>query len=365
VLAALAVLVTVALALRPQAVTAHTDDTFSFTSNAYSVNEGESAFITIKRTNGSAAEDHIVRLTFGQAGDTALIGSQYLVQNQAFSPISKPFPAGETSVAVQITALSTATTNDRSFTVTLSLPATDDGTLGSPTTATVTIHDNDGPQPATITSLVPASGPTTGGTPVQINGSGFTGTDCNPTGGIAVEFGGIDAQSCQVNGAGTVITAFSPAQGAGTVDVVVNNGNGPSIANPVTANDFTYVTPSTPVVSSVTPASGSIGTVVRIAGAGFVPGAQVFFGLRPATTVVVQSASIIDATAPDPLDPTRPLTVRVIVQVGGLSSPDSAGDSFTYATVGVTGLSPDSGPPGTVVTITAHRPSASGTRSQR
>jgi|GEM_PF-823195 len=92
-----------------------------------------------------------------------------------------------------------------------------------------------------ITSLNPSSGPAAGGTVVQINGFGFTGT----TGAAGVMFGAANATSYTVN-SNTLITAVAPP-GSGSVRVrVVNN----SQTSPDTAaDDFTYSANPVPTLS--------------------------------------------------------------------------------------------------------------------
>jgi hypothetical protein len=93
-----------------------------------------------------------------------------------------------------------------------------------------------------VTSLSPATGPTTGGTSVVITGSNFTGA-------TGVAFGGVAATSFTVNSA-TQITAVDPAGAtAGEVDVRVTAPGGTSTIS--TSDQFTYVAP--PTVVSVTP----------------------------------------------------------------------------------------------------------------
>ncbi len=82
----------------------------------------------------------------------------------------------------------------------------------------------------TVTSINPTSGPTTGGTSVTITGSGFTGA-------TAVAFGSTPAVSFQVSSADS-ITAVSPVEIAGTVDVTVTTPYGTSAK--VSADQFTY-----------------------------------------------------------------------------------------------------------------------------
>src|SRR5207237_1715943 len=74
---------------------------------------------------------------------------------------------------------------------------------------------------ASITSLVPNTGSTSGGNNVVINGSGFVCTPAFP----AVSFGGTNAAvtSCGA----TVLTATAPAHPSGPVTVTVTNGATP------------------------------------------------------------------------------------------------------------------------------------------
>ncbi len=87
--------------------------------------------------------------------------------------------------------------------------------------------------PAAITGLDPTSGSTAGGTSVTITGTGFTDA-------TSVTFAGLDAAHFTVDSA-TRITAISPAHGAGTIDVRVTTGAGPS--GNTAADDFTYIEP--------------------------------------------------------------------------------------------------------------------------
>jgi hypothetical protein len=88
------------------------------------------------------------------------------------------------------------------------------------------------PPPPTVTAASPAGGPSTGGLPVAITGTNFTGV-------TSVTFGGVPATSFIVLGP-TKILAVSPP-GSGTVDLVVTNGGGPSPTTP--ADRFTYLSP--------------------------------------------------------------------------------------------------------------------------
>ncbi len=102
--------------------------------------------------------------------------------------------------------------------------------------------------PPAVTGISPVSGPWVGGTSVTITGSGFSGA-------TAVDFGTTAASSFTVNSAGTQITATSPAEAAGTVDVTVTTGSGTSATS--AADQFTYLpmNTATTLVSSQNPAT--------------------------------------------------------------------------------------------------------------
>ena len=93
--------------------------------------------------------------------------------------------------------------------------------------ATVTLNFT---SPADVTSVLPNNGPITGGTTVTIGGTAFTGV-------TQVNFGGTAATSFHFN-SDTSITATSPAEAAGTVDVTVVTGAGTSGTS--AADHFTF-----------------------------------------------------------------------------------------------------------------------------
>ncbi|MDT0456451.1 IPT/TIG domain-containing protein [Streptomyces sp. DSM 41527] len=185
-----------------------------------------------------------------------------------------------------------------------------------------------------LSSVVPASGPSSGGTTVTLTGSGFTGVS-------AVRFGGVSA-SFVVNSA-TQITATAPA-GSGTVQVTVVGPGGTSNGVP-----FTYTTASVPVLTSVTPSSGPAagGTTVTLTGTGLASTSSVRFGTTAATSFTVVSDTHVTAVAPAGTG-----TVQVTVTTpGGTSN----GVSYTYSvTPALSGVSPNQGPTsgGNTVTLT-------------
>ena len=91
--------------------------------------------------------------------------------------------------------------------------------------------------PPTVTAIDPTRGPTAGGTSVTITGTNFTGA-------TAVQFGSANATSFTIS-SGTSISAISPANALGTVDVTVTGPGGTSVTSAadqfnytVTAHDF-------------------------------------------------------------------------------------------------------------------------------
>ena len=194
-----------------------------------------------------------------------------------------------------------------------------------------------GPQ---VTSVAPATGPTNGGTTVNITGSGFTGA-------TTVSFGNTPALSFTVNSA-TSITATSPSGSPGTVDVTVTT---PSATSATSAADhFTFQAPA-PSVSSVSPSSGPVagGQTVTITG-NYVTGATaVKFGGVNAASFSVTSSSTITATTPAGTAG----TVDVTVTTPGGTSALNSGDHYTFGPA-ITGVSPPTGSTsgGTSVTIT-------------
>jgi hypothetical protein len=194
--------------------------------------------------------------------------------------------------------------------------------------------------PPTVESIIPSSGPTAGGTPVTITGSGFVA-------GATVTIGGNAASSVVFVSAGE-ITATTPAGSAGAAEVVVTEEGVSSTSG--LSPSYTYVAPppppppTAPTITSVTPNSGPTagGTPVTIAGSGFVVGATVAIG-GAATDVVVDSETEI--TARTPATAAGPVEV-VVSDKNGTST---LGPSYTYI------------PPPPTVTLNAPAPLSNNT----
>ncbi len=223
----------------------------------------------------------------------------------------------------QITATSPAGTGKVDITVT------------TPSGTSPTVSADQFGYTAVVTGISPALGPATGGTPITINGVGFTGA-------TAVNFGSTAVTSFTVV-SDAQITVTTPA-GAGKVDVTVTTPSGTSAT--VSADQFSY----TPVLTGISPASGPAigGTTVTLTGVGFTGATTVKFGGTVATSFTVVSDSQVTATSPAGTG-----KVDITVTTPGGTSATVSADQFSYTPVVAT-VSPVAGTPsgGTHVTIT-------------
>jgi len=299
-------------------------------------NQSSSAFLTLAPGFVPAARVTAVSSTSGPATG----GTTLTITGTGFT--------GATGVRFGGTAAASFTVNS-STSITATSPAAGAGTVD------VTVTNAGGASAPSasdqftfvaapsVSGLSPTSGPLYGGTPVTITGAHFTGATAVSFGGTAVGF--------QVD-SDTSITAYSPAgESAESVDVVVTSIGGRSARS--AAARFTYVAPSPPTVTSVSPNLGpqAGGTWVTIAGANLSSATEVDFG-GISTYFSVDSDTSITA-----LSPAGAGTVDVTVASLGGTSATSAGDQFTFvapAAPAVTSVSPNLGPEagGTWVTIT-------------
>ncbi len=195
---------------------------------------------------------------------------------------------------------------------------------------------------ATITSISPISGPSTGGTTVTITGTGFTGADSVTIGGTVVN------NITVVNN--TTITFVTPQHAAGTAQVVVNGDGG----NSTQAAVFTYLAVNlSPTITALVPGIGTIdgGTQVTIYGTGFLLANSVTFGGVAATNVTVVNNTTIIATSP--AHAAGAVNVIVTTPVG--SSTSVAASQFTYVAANsvpvIDTMTPRSGPTGGGTTV--------------
>ncbi len=308
-----------------------------FSSTSYAGNEnGGPITITVNRTGGTGGGTVTYATSAGPA-PSATAGVDYTAATGILSWASGDLTPKTFTVTPINDSLIEGAEN---FTLTLSNP-TGGLTLGTPSTAVLTITDDESPFP-TITSISPPSGTIGGQTAVTITGVNFTGA-------TLVTFGGFACGSVVVVNA-TTITCVTPAHGGGVVDVIVTTPAGPS-GTSGTANDYTYT--GGPTITSLNPATGqaSGNTIVTITGTNFTQnGTTVKFDGVIAVFTYIDPETLIAASPPHSAG-----TVRVSVTTPGGTTPDTAADDFTYTGASipaVTALSPTSGPIGTTVIIT-------------
>ncbi len=195
-------------------------------------------------------------------------------------------------------------------------------------------------QGVTVTSIVPNSGPLSGGTVVTINGTNFTSsTQSTPP---SVSFGGTQATNVKVLSA-LQLSATVPAHAAGSVTVQVTTADGQSS---MLAQAFTY-TSATLAVSKVSPISGPAagGTTVTITGADFLSGASVTIGGLPASSVTLTNSTTLVAVTPPHAAGSADVT---ITNSDGTSASLSSG--FTFHSINLLWNAPSS----STVTITGY-----------
>ena len=221
------------------------------TSNPGTVTADASGSITVTSPSGSGIVDVTVTTPGGTSATSPNDKFTYVPAPVVtlISPTSGPATGG-TSVTITGSNLENATavdfgtsnpgtvTADAPGSITVTSPSgsgTPDVTVTTPGgTSATSANDVFTYIPApTVTSLSPGGGPAAGGTSVTITGTNFTGE-------TAVKFGTVAATGVVVNGAGTSISATSPA-GTGMVDVTVTTPGGTSATS--TADHFIYEPP--------------------------------------------------------------------------------------------------------------------------
>jgi hypothetical protein len=270
-------------------------------------------------------------------------GTVVLISGNNFQPASKVFFA---NIQASVVGTPTATS------ITVNVPALP--VLG-PTD--VKIVNPDGQQTVSlggfvaltaapqIVSVSPVSAPQTGGTIVQISGTGFQS-------GSAVFIGGVQAIAGGVPTA-NLLTVVLPALTPGPVDVRVVNPDGQSSAKP---NAILITAVGGPVITSVVPNAGPAagGEVVQINGSNFLAGAQVFFGSAAATPTGTQTSTTLTVIVPQ--IPAGATDVRVLNPDGKQfilpGAFNAQGQGQTGPAPTVSGVSPNSAVPGAQVTIT-------------
>jgi uncharacterized repeat protein (TIGR01451 family) len=143
--------------------------------------------------------------------------------------------------------------------------------------------------------------------------------------------------SCTVSANVTATASGSLVNTAGPISATES---GPGLAATAT---LTVVPPT--MITGFTPTQGPVGTVVTITGTGFTGASSVTFAGRPATFTVL-SATQIRATVP-----VGATSGRIAVTAPGGTATSTGVFTVTLGPV-ITGFSPGSGRPGTLVTLT-------------
>jgi hypothetical protein len=196
------------------------------------------------------------------------------------------------------------------------------------------------PSAATVTAVSPSSGPGGGGTVVIITGTNFSDVS-------TVAFGGVPAEAFYVNCA-TQITAVSPPEATGTVDITVTTPAGTTTTS--SADQFTYTSPTTLTITTIGTAGGAGptggGNGVLITGTGLLGTSSVSFGSNAALSFAVIDDDDVVATAPAGSAGTVTLTVT--------TPAGSTTGSYTYQaapTLTTMSISTDTASGGTPMTL--------------
>ncbi len=238
--------------------------------------EGSAAVVV--RSPGGASTDDITFTYVAVPTATGLVPNDGRVAGGTSVTITgSGFVDGQTTVTIGGSDVPAADVTVSSATsVTFLTPAHAAGPVGvtvttpggGPTLPLLTFTYREVP---TVTSLLPDSGPTSGGqTPVTVTGTGFV------DGATTVTFNGVPATFVNVVG-DTQLTLTTPPGPAGLADIVVETAGGPSAP----AALYTYIAP--PTATSIAPPSGPVagGTSVTITGTNFVDGQTLILIVYP------------------------------------------------------------------------------------
>jgi hypothetical protein len=306
--------------------------------------------VTVTTTGGTSAMSTADQYTYTAIPAVAGISPTAGPQTAGTSvTITGSCFAGVTNVTFGTTPATSFTVNN-AISITATAPAHAAGTVNvlvtTPfgTSAIVPADQFTYEDPPTVTKVNLNTGPLGGGTSVTITGT-------NLIGATQVYFGGIPAASYVINGA-TQITATTPGNGAGTVNIVVTTPVGTSATVP--ADQYTYEGP--PSVTKLSPNTGPLGggTSVTITGTNLLGATQVYFGGTPATSCTVISATTI--TAKSPAVQSGSVVVVTVITPSGTSAIVPA-DQFTYtgstqSSIAVTRSMPATVMPGANITVT-------------
>jgi hypothetical protein len=281
------------------------DDTSHFYAHNY-INLGNGPTVTSFTPTSGLSGTSVVLTGLKFTGATSVkfngVSASFTVNTD--SQITTTVPSTATSGAITVTTSGGTGTSGSAFNVTLAVP--------------------------TVSSFSPTSG--TVGTSVTINGTNFVGI-------TGVAFNGVPVPSVApgnfVVNSSTKITAPVPS-GASTGKITVTNSGGTGTS----ASTFTVK----PSITSLSPASGSIGLPVTINGEGFTGTTSVKFNSNKTATIISVTATQINTTVP-----TGATTGAITVTTPGGTATSASFPVVSPATF--TSFSPSSGPVGTAVTL--------------
>lgn len=184
-----------------------------------------------------------------------------------------------------------------------------------------------------ITAITPNAGTTQGGQAITITGAGFSGTDMSVMFTDPVSGYSTYASDVVVSGAGTSLTAVTPAATAGnyTVRVVIEADDTEARVDLVSAYTYTCNAPTEPLtVSEISYDYGSYlgGDFVSIYGTGFACNSSVTVDGVAATIRTRVGNNQIDITTPESTSGLGP--VDVVVTNGTPPGSLTVSDGYTY-----------------------------------
>lgn len=339
--------------------------TLQFAQATYTVNEGAgTASIAVTRTNGSSGPASVQCSTV--AGGSATPSDYIAVTNQLLS-----WADGDTATKFCTISILQDTLVEGPKTINLSLSGASGATLGTQTTAVLTILDDDGTGSIQFTSAtytgteaggaviitVSRTGGTTG--PVTVDYATSTGGSNPATAGTDyVATSGTLTWANDEGGTKSFTVTPIPdtlTEGTETVILTLSNPTGGAVlGSQSTATLLVSDSTIIPVITSVVPGAGPVtgGQTVTINGQNFTGATSVTFGGTPCTSFTVVSATQITCVTP----PNAAGVVEVVVTtpVGSNVTTGTANDYIYTTGPTVLSLTPSEGAcnGATVVTVT-------------
>lgn len=181
-----------------------------------------------------------------------------------------------------------------------------------------------------LDTVFPTAGSSAGGTELTLRGQNFI-----SGAGFRVEIDGVVQTNVTVDDPTKVTVVTNAGVAGGPYDIDVYNPSGD-----FSTRSYTYVAPADPVITSVTPGTGTAlgGETVRIAGANFVSGMQVEFGAdedtgqsgSPSPSVTFIDANTLDVVTPAIVAGTQ----NLLVTNPGTGQAEVSVAAFTFASAG-------------------------------